>query len=181
MCGDWRDVRLNVFGREPARRLNRDDATSRQRGEAAGLGQGHVRLRIDQERVAPIRQRQQADEVSHCSACYEQGRFLAEQFSGEILELPNGRILASLIVADLGARHGLAHLLSGRGLGVAAEFDAKRRHGGLRPEVANGRHSSGRAARRGRGTGGLGHEMGWACARKSFSKKLLRFGGAFFG
>ena len=63
------------------------------------------------------------DLVSHRRRREVDRLFLPEQLGAAAFELEDGRILAVLLVADLGVRHRLAHRLRRLRLGIRAEID----------------------------------------------------------
>ena len=68
------------------------------------------------------------DLVAHCRRREVHRLLLAEQLRRAPLELEDGRILALLLVADLGIRHRIAHRGRRLGLRVGAEVDHGRPH-----------------------------------------------------
>ena len=63
------------------------------------------------------------DLVAHDARRDEEGRRLAHPLREQLLECPHRRVLAIVVVADLGVRHGSAHRRRGPGDGVAAQVD----------------------------------------------------------
>jgi hypothetical protein len=113
----------------PAPTLQRHHHRAADRRRAARLGGDRmgepvqVHLVAERPDVEPHR-----DLVAHRPGGQEDGRLLAEQRGDFVLEGVDGRIETALLVADLGARHRLAHLLAGPGLGVRVEVDHGIRH-----------------------------------------------------
>ena len=66
---------------------------------------------------------QHRDLIAHSARRQKHGRFLAQMRRDAVLQSIGGRILATLLVADLGFRHRLAHPGRRLGLGVAVEVD----------------------------------------------------------
>src|SRR5713226_10565588 len=66
---------------------------------------------------------QERDEVRHRAARNHDGRLLAGNPRGHLLEPVNAGILAVNVVAEFGARYRFAHLVAGQGYGVAAKID----------------------------------------------------------
>ena len=73
--------------------------------------------------VAAFGLREHAAEVSEHPARDVHAAFLADDLGGALLESVDGRVLAVLVVADLGVGHRLAHRRRRQGEGVAAELD----------------------------------------------------------
>ena len=78
---------------------------------------------------------QRRRDVAHGAGRHEHGGFLAEQIGDAIAQQIHRRIVADLLVADLGARHRLAHRGRRTGLGVRQQVDAD----GWRLGIATGR------------------------------------------
>ena len=79
------------------------------RGAGAGLVEDDVRFDRDQHVVPRPGQGAQRDLVGHGAARQEEGCLGAEQLRDLLLEAVDRRVLAVLVVADLGVRHGAAH------------------------------------------------------------------------
>ncbi|MNN69913.1 hypothetical protein D3C81_1857400 [compost metagenome] len=88
-----------------------------------------MRLLADDVFVATLAVRHQAEQVAHGAARHEQPGFEAQTLRQSCLQAVDCRVFAIDIVAQLGARHGLAHPGAGQGHGVAAKVDDG--HGGL--------------------------------------------------
>ena len=78
-------------------------------GGAALLVDQHVRVLLREQLVAGLREDPQRDLVRHRRRRQEDGGLVAEEGGGAPLELEDGRVLAVLLVADLGVRDRLAH------------------------------------------------------------------------
>src|SRR5207244_8375836 len=68
------------------------------------------RTEVEPDLLAGTRVRHDRDEVALRARGDEEPGRLAEPLRSERLEAADGRVLAPDVVADLGARHGLAHL-----------------------------------------------------------------------
>ena len=110
----------------------------------------------------------EGDLVGHDPGGDEEGGGLAHPLGVGLLERVDGRVLAVVVVADLGLGHGPAHLGGGLGDGVAAEIDEARGHGRMLPGAPTGARGARRrvlAAAVGAGasgTAGAGAEGGVA-------------------
>jgi hypothetical protein len=62
-------------------------------------------------------------QIGHRPAGHEQGRLLAQELGGPLLEGDDGRIVAEDVVAHFRLVHGLAHCGRGMSDGVAAKID----------------------------------------------------------
>ena len=80
-----------------------------------------------QDLVAGPAMRQRRRDVAHGAGGHEHGGFLAEQIGHALAQHIHGRIVADLLVADLGPRDRLAHRRRRAGLGVRQQVDADRR------------------------------------------------------
>lgn len=78
---------------------------------------------------------QNAQKVSHGTAGHKEGVLLAHDPGGHLLQADEGGILAVDVVAHLCAGHRLAHLVGGKGEGVAAEIEF---HAGVPPYILMG-------------------------------------------
>ena len=73
---------------------------------------GHdVRRLLDDQLRAALAEDQERDLVRHRRGRQVNRLFVADQVGDAALELEDGRVFALLLVADLGARHCLAHRL----------------------------------------------------------------------
>ena len=103
-----------------------------QHGRAATLRGEHMRLGRADDLVARPAVHQHRNLVAHGAGGQEHRRLLAEQIGDPLLQPVGGRILAALLVADLGLGHCLAHAGRRLGLGVAVEVDQAVLRGGTR-------------------------------------------------
>ena len=90
------------------------------------LGQQDVRVLLGEQLVARLREDPARDLVRHARGREVDRLFLAEQLRAAPLELEHRRILAPLLVADLGARHRGAHALRRSRRCVGAKIDHAR-------------------------------------------------------
>ena len=96
-------------------------------GGRTGLVEQDVRVFPGEQHVAGLRQRAQRRLIPHGSGGDEERRGLAEQLGGARLQPIDARVFAVDVVADLGARHRLAHRRRRPGHGIAAQVE--RAHG----------------------------------------------------
>ena len=82
---------------------------ARVEGGARELGDHDVRSLLDEELAAALAEDRERDLVAHRRGREVDGLLLAEQLRAAALELQDRRVLALLLVADLGVRHGLPH------------------------------------------------------------------------
>ena len=112
--------------------------------DVAGLVRHHL--------VAAPAMGEDGDDVAHGARGQEHRRFLAQQRRHAVAERVDGRVVAVLLVADLGAHHGVLHRRRRAGLGVGVEVDPHRRrvlrrakrgvdHGGRVPRRFGGRRA----------------------------------------
>ena len=133
----------------------RRDLESAERGMGAAFAGDDMRGLMRQNFVAGPAMHQRRRDVAHGAGGHEHGGLLAEQIGDALAQQIDGRIVADLLVADLGPRDRLAHGRRRAGLGVRQQVDADRRrfgiargrgvgHGGsLQPVCRHGRASSG--------------------------------------
>ena len=76
---------------------------------------------------AALTQDREGDLVAHHRGRQVHGLFLAEQLGAAAFELEHGRVLALLLVADLGVHHRVAHGLRRLRRRVGTEIDHRRR------------------------------------------------------
>ena len=93
-----------------------------QRGRAVLVGH-HVLAAPGHDRGPGHGEDPHGDLVRHDAGRHEQRRRLAHPRRERLLERPNGRVLAVVVVAHLGLGHGPAHPRRGPGDGVAAQVD----------------------------------------------------------
>ena len=103
-------------------------------GGPARLVDQHVRPLLGDEHLTGSRVHAERDLVRHRRSWQEEGVLLAEELGRAPLELVHGRVLARLLVAELGDRHRREHRGSGPGRGVGSEVD----HGAQPSLVTNG-------------------------------------------
>ena len=118
----------------------RRDLEAAKRGMRAAFAGDDVRGLMRQDLVAGPAMHQRRCDVAHGARRHEDRRLLAEQVGDALAQLVDGRIVADLLVADLGPRDRLAHRGRGAGLGVRQQVDADRRRLG----IARGRGVHGR-------------------------------------
>ena len=92
-------------------------------GGAAELGDEDVRMLLREHLVAGLAVEAKRDLVRHRRCRQVDGLVVAEQLGDSPLEQVDGRILAFLLVADVGRRNRFAHAPSGLRLGIGAEID----------------------------------------------------------
>src|SRR2546423_4047573 len=124
-------------------------------GRAAELREENVRVLLCDHLVARLAQRPERDLVRHRRGRDEDGLFLAEQLRGQLLEPVDGRVLALLLVADLGRRDRRAHLGARLRLRVGAELDHQTPLGASTPTGAGSPERSGWSSNRYRTTARL--------------------------
>ena len=76
-----------------------------------------VRGLVREDLVARPAMHQGRRDIAHRARRHEDRGFLAEQVGDALAERVHGRIVADLLVADLGARHRLAHRRASGGSG----------------------------------------------------------------
>ena len=104
-------------------RPHRPGHQARVDGRPAQLGEQDVRVLLGDQLVAGLAEHPQRDLVRHRRGRDVDGFFLAEERRRAALELVDGRILAPLLVADLGGGHGGAHAGGRLRRGIGAEVD----------------------------------------------------------
>ncbi len=82
-----------------------------------------MRTLLDQQLAARLAEQLERDLVGHRGRREEDGLLLAEERRGALLEREHGRILAPLLVADLGGEHRRQHPRRRPRLGVGAQVD----------------------------------------------------------
>ena len=97
----------------------------------AALAGNDVRGLVRQYLVAGPAPGQRRRDIAHGARRHEHRGLLAEQISDALAQQVDGRVVAELLVADLGARHRLAHARRGPGLGVRQQIDADGRGLGI--------------------------------------------------
>ena len=90
---------------------------------AAGLEDHDVRPLLRDQQAAGHGVDSQRDLIRHRRGRQEQRGLLSEQLGRTALQLVDCRVLAQLLVAELGGRHRLEHLGRGSRGGVGAEVD----------------------------------------------------------
>ena len=85
-----------------------------------------VRGLMRQDLVAGAAMHQRRGDVAHGAGGHEHRGLLAEQIGDALAQHIHRRIVADLLVADLGPRHRLAHAGCRAGLGVREQVDANR-------------------------------------------------------
>src|SRR5439155_26817200 len=112
-------------------------------GGPAELGEKDVRVLLGDHLVAGLTEGAERDLVRHRRS-RDEDRFLqAEELRSPPLELVDGRVLALLLVADLGGRDRRAHLGRGSRLRVRAEIDHQTPFGASTPAGAGSAERSG--------------------------------------
>ena len=109
----------------------RRDLESAQRGMRAAFAGDDMRGLVRQDLVAGPAMHQRCRDVAHGAGRHEHRGLLAEQVGHALAQHIHGRIVADLLVADLGARDRLAHVRRRAGLGVRQQVDADRRRLGV--------------------------------------------------
>ena len=131
---------------EPARAGDRE-LHAGERGAGAALVEDDVRALADDHLVAGARVQRDGELVAHRAGRHEERRLLADERGDLLLERANARVLAEDVVADLGARHDLAHGGSRARDGVGAEIDhdgGEANKAGARPSTSASPFSAGR-------------------------------------
>ena len=112
-----------VAGEPPRNRPDRPRDEPAVHGRAALLGEQDVRVLLREQLVARLGEDPARDLVRHARRRQVHGLLLAEELRGAPLELEHGRVLALLLVPDLGARHRGAHRLRRLRRGIGAKID----------------------------------------------------------
>ena len=107
-------------------RQRRDLETAERRMRAA-FARVHMGGRMREDFIAGAAVHQRRGDVAHGSGRQEDRGFLAEHLRHPFAQRDGGEIVADLFVADIRARHRLAHALRGPRLGVRHQVDADRR------------------------------------------------------
>ena len=103
------------FGRElSVGARQRRDLEAAERGMRAAFAGDDVRGLMRQDLVAGPAMHQRRRDVAHGARRHEDRGLLAEQVGDALAQRVHGRIVADLLVADLGPRHRLAHRGVGR-------------------------------------------------------------------
>ncbi len=114
----------NLLGRDPAVDAGQPARLkTRVHGCTAELGNHDVRGLLDDQLGAAPAEDRQRDLVGHRRRRKVDGLLLPEERCGSPLELEHGRVLAALLVPDLGRGHRGAHPCRRCGLRVGAEVD----------------------------------------------------------
>ena len=112
--------------KRPAKRVGRElsvgagqrrDLESAERGMRAAFAGEDMRGLMRQDLVAGPAMHQRRRDVAHGAGRHEHRGLLAEQIGDALAQQIHGRIVADLLVADLGPRHRLAHRLASGGSG----------------------------------------------------------------
>ena len=124
--------------KRPAKRVRRKlavgagqrrDLEAAERGMGAAFAGDDMRGLMREDFVAGPAMHQRRRDVAHGAGGHEHGGLLAEQIGHPLAQQVHGRIVADLLVADLGARDRLAHARCRAGLRVGQQVDADRRCG----------------------------------------------------
>ena len=119
-----RHGRAHVVGREmAARRVDHARHHPGDLGHSRELVAAHVAAALGQHLVAAPGQEPDRDLVAHRARRDEERRLHPQELGRALFQPVDGRILAVDVVADLGLRHGLAHLRGRLGDGVGAQVD----------------------------------------------------------
>ncbi len=107
-------ARVKRFAKRLGRKLSvgarqRRDLESAERCVRAAFAGDDVRGLVRQNFVAGPAMHQRGRDVAHGAGGHEHGGLLAEQIGHPLAQQIDGRIVADLLVADLGPRHRLAH------------------------------------------------------------------------
>ena len=112
-------------GEAPAAGADLGQLDAARRRRSAGLVPEDVRLARHEDLVAGPRQRADRDLVGHRPGREPERGLVAEHRRDPLLEPVDRRVLAELVVADLGAGHRLAHRRRGPGDGIGAQVDER--------------------------------------------------------
>ena len=104
----------------------RRDLEAAEGGMGAAFAGDDVRGLMRQNLVAGPAMHQGCRDIAHGAGGHEHGGLLAEQIGHAFAQQIYGRIVADLLVADLGARDGLTHPRRRAGLRVGQQVDADR-------------------------------------------------------
>ena len=124
------------FRRElPVVARQRRDLESAERRMRAAFAGDDVRADMGQNFIARPAMGQRRRDIAHGARRHEHGGFLAEQVSHALAQQVHRRVVADLLVANLGPRHRLAHRRCGARLRVRQQVDAD----GVSLGIARGR------------------------------------------
>ena len=115
----------------PSAPWQRRDLEAAERGMRAAFAGDDVRGLVREDLVAGPAMHQRRGDVAHRARRHEDRGLLAEQLGDALAQRIDGRIVADLLVADLGPRHRLAHRQASAGLRVRQQIDADRRRLGI--------------------------------------------------
>ena len=107
----------------PGPRLKRARHQARVHCRPTELGNQDVRVLLGDQLVAGLAEHTERDLIRHRRGRHEDRVLLSQRLCGAALELVDGRVLAQLLVADLGARDRLAHGGSRLARRIGAEVD----------------------------------------------------------
>ena len=123
------DVRSRISARTSSPENRPGDRADRPRDEpavdrrAALLREQDVRVLLGEQLVARLGEDPARDLVGHARSRQVHRLVLPEQLGGAALELEDGRVLALLLVADVGVRHRRAHRRRRPRRGIGAKID----------------------------------------------------------
>ena len=120
---------FSVRARQPG------DLEAAERRMRAAFARDDMRGLVREDFVAGPAMRQRRRHIAHGAGRHEHRGLFAEQIGDALAQQVGGRIVADLLVADLGPRHRLAHAGRGAGLRIRQQVDADRR----RFRIARGR------------------------------------------
>ena len=115
-----------IDGEDPARSGYGPQHDTGQPGRSAGFRLVRMRFLVEDHRLAAVGVETESDGVAHRARGKEEGRVLAQQRGGHLLELVDRRVFAQLLVADRSGRHELTHRRRRSGLGITGEIDHQR-------------------------------------------------------
>jgi len=90
-------------------------------GRSAGFMNDYVVRGRYYDLVSPEGMSQYRELISESSRGNENGRFLSEDFGGDLFQTVDGGVVAVNVVADFGVRHGRAHLFSRKRHGITSQ------------------------------------------------------------
>ena len=131
MKGCAKDLRREL----PVVAGQRRDLESAKRGMRAAFARNDMRAGMGENFIARPAMGEGGRDIAHGARGHEHGRFLAEQVGDTLAEQIHRRVIADLFVANLGARHRLAHRLCGPRLRIRQQVDAD----GIGLGIARGR------------------------------------------
>ena len=131
-------------GEDAARAAERQDLHAGEGGVRAALRVEDVARLVRQHLVAAPAMGEDRRHVAHGAGGQEHRRLLAHERGHAVAEGVDGRVVAVLLVADLGAHHGVLHRRGRAGLGVGVEVDPHRRR--VREAGGAGRGPCGRGS-----------------------------------